>query len=270
MVIIKEEKLSRFNPSNFSSMEAEVQKSEYSDWKRDVVDDAKKRAIYTAPSYDQFEQLVKGCTLKPIHRNEWYTGPKNQQVNRHSGGVSSSAGGALLDRKKWTEGGVKGSDKLEKPDKRKTNALSLPMLEKQLNRCGNEREKQMETLTEFFREDPQLEFMRSTHSIEPEFLEKVLRCLAAERQDRDRAAGGGAEDDSEKRLRSDSEATSEATSEGQGGGGSGITKDGKMDVSSFLHFLKQAKGVDFAVNFLDDDCKDELRGWLPEWTGLLA
>ena len=63
MVIIKEERLTRgLDARRFNSVRSEVVAGEYEDWKRDKVDDAKKRAIYTAPSYDQFEALVKGCT----------------------------------------------------------------------------------------------------------------------------------------------------------------------------------------------------------------
>ena len=62
MVIIKEEKMSRFEPTNFTTMTSEVVRAEYDDWKRDKVDDAKKRAIYSAPSYDAFKDIVKGCS----------------------------------------------------------------------------------------------------------------------------------------------------------------------------------------------------------------
>ncbi|CAK0895101.1 unnamed protein product, partial [Prorocentrum cordatum] len=53
------------------------------DWKRDKVDDAKKRAITTSTCYDDFKSRVAGCTLKPIHRNEFNAPPKfafNRQV----------------------------------------------------------------------------------------------------------------------------------------------------------------------------------------------
>ncbi|CAK9070283.1 unnamed protein product [Durusdinium trenchii] len=38
---------------------------------QDTIDDAKKRAITTTASYDEFKSRVAGCMLKPIHKNEF-------------------------------------------------------------------------------------------------------------------------------------------------------------------------------------------------------
>lgn len=78
MPIIKEDALHTYNPQafTFNSVKGEVSEAMQFDWKRDKVDDAKKRAIYTATSYDDFTSRVKGCTLKPIHRNEFNAPPK--------------------------------------------------------------------------------------------------------------------------------------------------------------------------------------------------
>ena len=51
---------------DFSAFKRDVQDGVYTDWKYNTVDEAKKRAIYSAPTYDGFRQLVAGCTLKPI------------------------------------------------------------------------------------------------------------------------------------------------------------------------------------------------------------
>jgi len=86
MPIIKEDPLRRYNPDDqnlFKSVKGEVTEAMHFDWKRDKVDDAKKRAIYNAKNYDDFKDRVAGCTLKPIHRDEFNAPPKytfNNQV----------------------------------------------------------------------------------------------------------------------------------------------------------------------------------------------
>jgi len=82
MVIIQEEKLGIF-PSKFDSIKKEVVDSAKDDWKRKEVDDAKKRAIYNSRNYDDFKQLVAGCTLKPIGKNEFNAPAKRKLMNRH-------------------------------------------------------------------------------------------------------------------------------------------------------------------------------------------
>lgn len=74
-----------YNPASFTfeSVKGEVSQAMHFDWKRDKIDDAKKRAIYEAPTYDDFTARVKGCTLKPIHKDEFNAPPKfnfNRQV----------------------------------------------------------------------------------------------------------------------------------------------------------------------------------------------
>lgn len=78
MPIINEEPLQKYNPSefNFDRMKVEVSGAMKEDWKRDKVDDAKKKAIYDSKNYDEFKARVAGCTLKPIHRNEFNEPPK--------------------------------------------------------------------------------------------------------------------------------------------------------------------------------------------------
>jgi hypothetical protein len=78
MPIIKEDPYRRYNPTSFSfdQVKDDVTGAMQFDWKRDKVDDAKKRAIYDSKNYDDFKQRVAGCTLKPIHRNEFNDPPK--------------------------------------------------------------------------------------------------------------------------------------------------------------------------------------------------
>lgn len=88
MPIIKEEPLNKYDPSSFSfaKVKGEVSNAVLEDWKHDKVDNAKKRAIYDCKNYDEFKQRVAGCTLKPIHRNEFNAPPKfafNRQVLDH-------------------------------------------------------------------------------------------------------------------------------------------------------------------------------------------
>eukprot|EP00434_Breviolum_minutum_P006544 symbB.v1.2.005777.t1/scaffold289.1/size287290/22 len=73
MPIIKEERLRTYDPQGFKfdRMKEEVADAMKEDWKRDTIDDAKKRAITTTASYDEFRSRVAGCMLKPIHKNEF-------------------------------------------------------------------------------------------------------------------------------------------------------------------------------------------------------
>eukprot|EP00929_Paragymnodinium_shiwhaense_P070206 TRINITY_DN35541_c0_g1_i1.p1 TRINITY_DN35541_c0_g1~~TRINITY_DN35541_c0_g1_i1.p1 ORF type:complete len:329 (+),score=74.70 TRINITY_DN35541_c0_g1_i1:63-989(+) len=83
MPIINEDPLHKYDPKNFGFVKDEVQDAMQFDWKRDKVDDAKKRAITTAGTYGEFKDRVAGCTLKPIHRAEFNAPPKyafNRQV----------------------------------------------------------------------------------------------------------------------------------------------------------------------------------------------
>lgn len=84
MPIIKEDPLRRYDPDAFSfkSMKGEVSEAMHFDWKRDKIDDAKKRAIYDSKCYDEFKDRVAGCTLKPIHRQEFNAPPKFTFNNR--------------------------------------------------------------------------------------------------------------------------------------------------------------------------------------------
>jgi len=79
MPILKEDPLKTYNgvgTVDFGKVKDEVEDAMKFDWKRDKVDDAKKRAIYAAHNYDDFKQRVAGCTLKPIHRQEFNMTPK--------------------------------------------------------------------------------------------------------------------------------------------------------------------------------------------------
>lgn len=90
MPIIKEDPLRRYDPNDFSfkSMKGEVSEAMHYDWKRDKVDDAKKRAIYDSGTYQVFKDRVAGCTLKPIHRQEFNAPPK-YSFNNHVGDSTS-------------------------------------------------------------------------------------------------------------------------------------------------------------------------------------
>jgi len=91
MVIIKEERLAQ-DPTDFSSMKSEVKQASHEDWKHDTVDNAKKRAVTTSRSYDEFKSLVTGCTLKPITRKE-FNQPPTFKYNMHGGTSSIAAEG---------------------------------------------------------------------------------------------------------------------------------------------------------------------------------
>jgi len=78
MPIVTEDPLRKYDSDDFSfkKMKGEVSEAMTFDWKRDKVDDAKKRAIGTSATYQVFKDRVAGCTLKPIHRNEFNSAPK--------------------------------------------------------------------------------------------------------------------------------------------------------------------------------------------------
>jgi hypothetical protein len=82
MVIIKEEKLSKV-PKSFNTVKAEVTAAEYDDYHKHLVDETKKKAIYTARTYDDFKDAVKGCTLKPISARE-FNAPAKMRYNWHA------------------------------------------------------------------------------------------------------------------------------------------------------------------------------------------
>lgn len=100
----------KYNPAEFSfqSVKGEVSEAMQFDWKRDKVDDAKKRAIYQATSYDDFTARVKGCTLKPTHKNEFNAPPKFA-FNRLGGPGAGAPGGAPLARLLGAAPGTPGS-----------------------------------------------------------------------------------------------------------------------------------------------------------------
>eukprot|EP00439_Symbiodinium_sp_Y106_P085523 s633_g28.t2 len=92
----QEDRLQQYdaNAFRFDKMKEEVADAVKEDWKRDTVDDAKKRAITTTSSYDEFRSRVAGCHLKPIHKNEFNAPAKfafNRQVERSKEIPGSSA-----------------------------------------------------------------------------------------------------------------------------------------------------------------------------------
>mmetsp|Transcript_139787 Transcript_139787/g.267998 ORF Transcript_139787/g.267998 Transcript_139787/m.267998 type:complete len:314 (-) Transcript_139787:28-969(-) len=98
MPIIKEDPLHRYDPTDFSfkKVKGEVSEAMQFDWKRDKVDDAKKRAIYDCKNYDDFKSRVAGCTLRPIHKDEFNAPPKfvyNRQAQKSSDGPSGMDSG---------------------------------------------------------------------------------------------------------------------------------------------------------------------------------
>mmetsp|Transcript_38888 Transcript_38888/g.91572 ORF Transcript_38888/g.91572 Transcript_38888/m.91572 type:complete len:249 (+) Transcript_38888:66-812(+) len=90
MPIIKEDPLHRYDPLNFQQVKGEVNEAMDFDWKRDKVDDAKKKAIYDSRNYDDFKARVAGCTLKSIHRNDFNQPPKFN-FNKQTPGKDASA-----------------------------------------------------------------------------------------------------------------------------------------------------------------------------------
>lgn len=56
----------------------ELANSVYDDWKRKVVDDAKKRAVSQAVDYDTFKNMVSVAHLKPI------TAPSSGRTGAHA------------------------------------------------------------------------------------------------------------------------------------------------------------------------------------------
>jgi len=86
MPLIKEERLARYDPTEFKfdRVKSEVEDGMQFDFRRDQIDQAKKKAITTAPSYDEFKARVAGCHLKPIRKNEFNEQPKfqyNRQID---------------------------------------------------------------------------------------------------------------------------------------------------------------------------------------------
>jgi hypothetical protein len=96
MVIIKEEKLNKV-PTSFNTVKAEVSAAEYDDYHKHLIDETKKKAIYTARTYDDFKDAVKGCTLKPISSREFNAPPK-MRYNWHAGNSSSQKKEATVKR----------------------------------------------------------------------------------------------------------------------------------------------------------------------------
>jgi len=80
MPLITEERLGRYDPKEFKfdRVKSEVADGAQFDFRRDQIDQAKKKAITTAPSYDEFKARVAGCHLKPIHKKEFNETPKFQ------------------------------------------------------------------------------------------------------------------------------------------------------------------------------------------------
>jgi len=96
MPVIKEDPLQKYDASLFSfdRMKGEVTVAMKEDWKRDKIDDAKKRAIYDCRDYNEFKQRVAGCTLKPIAKNEFNAPPKFA-FNRTVEGSTAVSGGLV-------------------------------------------------------------------------------------------------------------------------------------------------------------------------------
>lgn len=137
MPIIKEERLTTtsYKPDafDFKGIKEEVVDGMQFDWKRDKVDDAKKRAIYSSHNYDDFKQRVAGCTLKPIHKDEFNAPPKyffNRRGGETGGYAGAAAAAAAL---AGVEGGAKAAEGGER----------LRRSERKLPRTGHEFEREM-------------------------------------------------------------------------------------------------------------------------------
>mmetsp|Transcript_2630 Transcript_2630/g.4584 ORF Transcript_2630/g.4584 Transcript_2630/m.4584 type:complete len:273 (+) Transcript_2630:108-926(+) len=131
MPIIKEERLRTYDPQafKFDKMKEEVADAMKEDWKRDTIDDAKKRAITTTANYDEFKSRVAGCMLKPIHKNEFNAPPKfsfNRQVEKsHSPySVNGAVPTPLAERttKSSSKGDIRSIRELDKELRRQRTA----------------------------------------------------------------------------------------------------------------------------------------------------
>jgi len=127
-VIIKEEKLHKASKiTNFEECKSEVKKAEYYDWKRQLVDDTKKKAIYTARTYEDFTDAVKGCTLKPISNKEFNAPAKH----RYNSTFGHAAGEQASERAKAARG-AKSGGKLSS----KSEVTTGPQFERTFRRIG--------------------------------------------------------------------------------------------------------------------------------------
>lgn len=240
MPIIKGEKLSKFDPSRFGDLRFEVDAAVYSDWKRDTVDEAKKRAIYTSKTYDDFRQLVAGCTLKPIHRKDFDAPPKAQDVNRYckSGDPDWSS---------HVKTGTANSSGAGSAGSGCSSYTSVTLLEKQFRRCENEQTKE-KLLSELYEGDEALSIFKG-YPVEPEFLEDILRTLIASRKALVAGGAGEKEDgENEGRKRFD---------------------DVRMDGFTKALANQCEDRLKFCFNFLTDDTRHEFKTHFPELRSIL-
>jgi len=89
MPIIKEDPFHKY-PSNFNVLKEEVSEGMREDWKHELVDNTKKRAIKDARNYDDFKARVAGCELKPVNMHEFNAPPKFT-FNKSAGGAGLRA-----------------------------------------------------------------------------------------------------------------------------------------------------------------------------------
>ncbi|CAD7922216.1 unnamed protein product [Amoebophrya sp. A25] len=170
MPIIKEEKLTVFNPANFNQFKQEVAEGVYEDWKRDTVDSAKKRAIHQAPTYHAFEQLVAGCTLKPINKRDFHAPPKTLDHNKYSKasrvGDGSIGGGAAPEPTplRSTRGG---SSKAPKATSRSEFSTAW-------HRAGKSAEAKLQLLRKLGEEDANYLVL---HQLDPDMFEELVGVL---------------------------------------------------------------------------------------------
>eukprot|EP00930_Biecheleria_cincta_P073609 TRINITY_DN60887_c0_g1_i1.p1 TRINITY_DN60887_c0_g1~~TRINITY_DN60887_c0_g1_i1.p1 ORF type:complete len:281 (-),score=60.74 TRINITY_DN60887_c0_g1_i1:42-884(-) len=131
MPIIKEERLGRYEPTEFKfdRVKSEVEDGMQFDFKRDQVDQAKKKAITTAPTYDEFKARVAGCHLKPIHKNEFNEAPKfqyNRQIDSRKSkeAIAPAVSASVLSKVQATSSGlvIRNSRELDRELRRRGSA----------------------------------------------------------------------------------------------------------------------------------------------------
>jgi len=113
MPIIKEERLGKYDATEFKfdRVKSEVEDGMQFDYRRDQIDQAKKKAITSAPTYDEFKARVAGCHLKPIHKNEFNAAPKfqyNRQIDSQKSkeAVAPAVTASVLNKVKAATSGV--------------------------------------------------------------------------------------------------------------------------------------------------------------------
>jgi len=162
MPIIPEEPLKGL-PKNFGKMKDEVVDAARGDWKHHMVDEAKKKAIYSSKDYDDFKQRVAGCTLKPISRKEFNAPPKFAFNKSGLSGASNSK-----------RGGYAGNETTGNLPVGKTLPKNSGQFDKEWRRCANLAEK-LDLLLRIAAAESVVEVFGK--GLDPELFIKILNVL---------------------------------------------------------------------------------------------